>query len=579
MPSPVAANDLVPISGSVQTSRISYAVEPAGKNYGQNYNSTTWYSDIPNDSTRYTIVTDNYTANYYVSRSLAEGGYVEGGLPAVDEYSAPVFWQTVGTSSLDVITIVNGLPDRVGETPFNSGSQALNWVASSSNYFAVGPDYYRDIDADNLGLYLEGNQIISYPTTGSTWYDVSGYNSKFTLLNGLDAGWNSNGWFNFDGTDDYAESIGNINSVYSSSQVTTECLILFSGSLDSNDRKVFHYSKAGTTNGVLQLRKGNNNNDLLYQYNSGGTWYTLTLTGAIASANTWYHFMIVHDGTYVRAYRNGVLLAQSSFAASLDWTDADYLLLGLRAASEYWKGDIAKFRMYPASASLEDVQQNYYGGPIVTGSSLIYANDASNLVSYPKSGTAVYDLTPNGLNMTLYNGVAFEKQYGGYWDYDGTNDYSRATLVGFNPDAGCTLEMWTKRNSVPPAWRTYMNLKAQGANTPFIEFRTQAANTTVVGLYYDGTNYITSGYNTNVGEFYHLALTINPDGVMYLYVNGKEQGKSLTNFGPAIGPDPTLTVGMAYDNSRNTDISVGSIRIYNEVLTADQIAQNYNATN
>ena len=114
MPSPVAANDLYPISGSVQTSRISYAVEPAGKDYGQNYNGTHWYSDIPNDGTRYTIVTDNYTANYYVSRSLADGGYVEGGLPAVDEYSAPVFWQTVGTSSLDVITIVNGLPDRVG---------------------------------------------------------------------------------------------------------------------------------------------------------------------------------------------------------------------------------------------------------------------------------------------------------------------------------------------------------------------------------------------------------------------------------------------------------------------------------
>jgi len=46
MPNPVSVNDLSPISGSLQTSRISYAVETAGKNYGQNYNSTTWYSDI-----------------------------------------------------------------------------------------------------------------------------------------------------------------------------------------------------------------------------------------------------------------------------------------------------------------------------------------------------------------------------------------------------------------------------------------------------------------------------------------------------------------------------------------------------
>jgi hypothetical protein len=155
MPNPVAVNDLSPISGSLQTSRISYAVETAGKDYGQDYNGTTWYSDIPQNGSQYTIISDNYTANYYVSRSNAEGAYVEGGLPAVDEYSAPVFWLTAGTSSLDIITIVNGLPDRIGQIPFNSGSQALNWVASSSNYFAVGPPY-EQIDANNLGLYVNG---------------------------------------------------------------------------------------------------------------------------------------------------------------------------------------------------------------------------------------------------------------------------------------------------------------------------------------------------------------------------------------------------------------------------------------
>jgi hypothetical protein len=177
-------------------------VETAGKNYGQNYNGTTWYSDIPNNGQFYTIISDNYTANYYVSRSNAEGAYVEGGLPAVDEYSAPVFWVTVGTSSLDVITIVNGLPDRIGQTPFNSGSQALNWVASSSNYFAVGPDYYAQIDADNLQLYLDANQVISYPTTQSTWYDLSGYSLIMLTLENGESTWDSNGWFDFDGTDD-----------------------------------------------------------------------------------------------------------------------------------------------------------------------------------------------------------------------------------------------------------------------------------------------------------------------------------------------------------------------------------------
>ena len=204
MPNPVAVNDLSPISGSLQTSRISYGVETAGKNYGQAYNSTTWYSDIPQNGSQYTIISDNYTANYYVSRSNAGGAYVEGGLPAVDEYSAPVFWLTAGTSSLDIITIVNGLPDRIGQVPFNSGSQALNWIISSSNYFAVGPPF-EQIDADSLGLYVNGGQIISYPTTMSSWYDISGQNNRFTLTNGPT--YNTSGWINFDGSDDYALTV------------------------------------------------------------------------------------------------------------------------------------------------------------------------------------------------------------------------------------------------------------------------------------------------------------------------------------------------------------------------------------
>jgi hypothetical protein len=223
MPNPVAVNDLSPISGSLQTSRISYAVETAGKDYGQDYNGTTWYSDIPQNGSQYTIITDNYTANYYVSRSNAEGAYVEGGLPAVDEYSAPVFWLTAGTSSLDIITIVNGLPDRRGQIPFNSGSQALNWVASSSNYFAVGPPY-EQTDTDQMLFYVNASQVISYPTTQSTWYDISGNNSNVSLQN--TPSWDSSGWFSGDGVDDkFVVSPTAIN--YSRTALTVEAFVYY----------------------------------------------------------------------------------------------------------------------------------------------------------------------------------------------------------------------------------------------------------------------------------------------------------------------------------------------------------------
>ena len=109
MPNPVAANDLSPISGSLQTSRISYGVETAGKNYGQNYNSTTWYSDIPNNGQFYTIISDNYTANYYVSRSNAGGGYVEGGLPAVVPTTGKLGDESDSMNFVDLFLLYKGI--------------------------------------------------------------------------------------------------------------------------------------------------------------------------------------------------------------------------------------------------------------------------------------------------------------------------------------------------------------------------------------------------------------------------------------------------------------------------------------
>lgn len=575
MPAPVTVNDLSPISGSVQTSRISYGVEPDGKNYGQNYAGKNWYADIPNDGTYYTIVSDNYTANYYTSRSEAGGGYVEGGIPAVDEFSAPVFWTTTGTGSLDIINTVNGLPDRIGEVPFISGSHALEWLASSSNYFAIGPDFYRDIDADNMSFFLHGGQIISYPTTGSKWYDLSGVGTiNMNLYN--NPTYNNNGWIIFDGSDDYGEADAVITP--STGAFSVEFL--------------YRIDSSGGRGGLFERNDATPYNGWSLGQGGAGIWsFTVAdnLTNDSVQADwsyptlgTWYHDIGTYNGSNnVKAYRNGVAVDSTTGTAqgNLDVSGSREPLRILKrdAGSSVISGSVAAVRIYPKELTANEVAQNYYGGPIVTGSNLIYAVDAGNLVSYPKSGTSVYDLTQGFSSMTLQNGVAFESQYGGYWDYDGTNDYSRITLNGFNPDDGVTMEMWTKRSSVPPAWRTYMNLK-NATNVPFLEFRTSGANMLTQALYYDGTNFATSNVNLNVGEFYHLALTMENSGLLKYYVNGKFIGS--TNANPmSIGPDPILSIGIAYDNTRNTDIGVASVRIYKDILTADQIAQNYNATN
>jgi hypothetical protein len=558
MPNPVAANDLSPISGSLQTSRISYGVETAGKNYGQNYNSATWYSDIPNNGQFYTIISDNYTANYYVSRSNAEGAYVEGGLPAVDDYSAPVFWVTAGTSSLDVITTVNGLPDRIGQVPFNSGSQALNWIASSSNYFAVGPDYYAQIDADNLRLYLDANQVISYPTTQSKWYDLSGYSNNGTLFNGPSFN-STSGSIVFDGVDDYV-NCGDIR--FGTGSFTFEAWFNMSSAAAGYK---WVMGKQGFNMGITI----NGTTLYFFLYDSSGNLYA---PGSGISANTWYQAIGVYNGSSVILYINGVNAVSQALTNTPRNYDTLPLYLGTPdAGSLFFIGQIAKSRFYPKALTATEVAQNYYGGPIVTNG-LVFAIDAGNLVSYPKSGTTAYDLTGN-TNANLRNGTGFSSKDGGTWTFDGTNDSIDVSGVyDFSISQAVTVECWAQSDN--PLWNDNGYLVSR--RPQFIIHPNSGTN--VVGFYVSvGGNFSSvSVAVSDITKWHHYVLTYDSNDLK-AYVDGILAGS--TSLGPGLDSDTgVVEIGKDDGLGRFLDGNIASVRLYDTALTSDEVLQNYNAT-
>jgi len=557
MPNPVAVNDLSPISGSLQTSRISYAVEIAGKDYGQDYNGTTWYSDIPQNGSQYTIISDNYTANYYVSRSNAEGAYVEGGLPAVDEYSAPVFWMTAGTSSLDIITIVNGLPDRRGQVPFSSGSQALNWIASSSNYFAVGPPF-EQIDADNLGLYLDASQIISYPTTASTLYDLSGYNYKASLINGPTFN-STSGSIVFDGIDDYV-NCGDIR--FGTGSFTFEAWFNMSSAAAGYK---WVMGKQGFNMGITI----NGTTLYFFLYDSSGNLYA---PGTGISANTWYQAIGVYNGSSVILYINGVNAVSQALTNTPRNYDTLPLYLGTPdAGSLFFIGQIAKSRFYPKALTAAEVAQNYYGGPIVTNN-LSFMLDAGNLVSYPKSGTTAYDLTGN-TNATLRNGTGFSSNDGGAWVLDGVDDFLELVSSITPGNGNWTLSAWVRGFG-----GVVGNTSGGPVASGFGIFST-GGNYKIFYANYDGVwNYNYGNTTLNPNEWYFLTWVNYDSQQMKMYVNGGADSSlfnSLTsNGGPvnAVGGTQGTPGGTFNGNIASVQWNIGT------AFTDAQVLQNYNAT-
>jgi hypothetical protein len=593
MPNPVAVNDLSPISGSLQTSRISYAVETAGKDYGQDYNGTTWYSDIPQNGSQYTIISDNYTANYYVSRSNAEGAYVEGGLPAVDEYSAPVFWLTAGTSSLDIITIVNGLPDRRGQIPFNSGSQALNWVASSSNYFAVGPPY-EQIDADELVLYLQGNQVISYPTTGSSWYDISGYGTNGTLINGPTFN-SSLGTIFLDGVDDFVTcSITNIApTTFNNQDITFE--ILCNTTTNDNAYHTLMYvtsPNAGSGNyadiTLGQWRNGLQNGSFYWQVSTTVQSYLIDSSTTYTSTNiatgkffhvvgTWSKNGASYTGTL---YVNGTSVASTNSAISTyTASDATKAYIGNDIYNSYRQGNINNSKIYSKALSAAEVSQNYYQGPVVTGSisGSYYAN---NLVSYVTGSTSTYNLSANIISGSLQNGVGFSPLNGGYWSFDGTDD--RILLEGSTTNAwrldstpSWTVNAWIR---VPNGSSTSSGLTYQGilsnTNGGPIHSVFQVANSSISYSHYNNAWFTKSGtIPVNDGNW-HMLTWVNSANSMNFYVDGKFDS---TVNSTMTGAGFLDVIGSSLGTAFLGDIASLQIN-QGKAFTSDEVLQQYNAT-
>ena len=220
-----------------------------------------------------------------------------------------------------------------------------------TNNAALGTTFYM------TGLQVEEKANPTQLTAGSrsadsgSLIDLTG-NTTIDLSN---VSFDSNAQMEFDGTDDYAFT--SATDFGTPSDISFECVIRFDGTLDSNDRKVFHIDKTGTTNAVFQLRKGSANRNLLYQVHDGTSWTTMTDSDAIYS-DTWAYFAVTHQGTSAVMYKNGVQTVTATMG-ELDWTNVNNLLIGYRTNSEYWKGDIAMLKLYSRGLTATEIKSNY----------------------------------------------------------------------------------------------------------------------------------------------------------------------------------------------------------------------------
>jgi hypothetical protein len=278
------------------------------------------------------------------------------------------------------------------------------------------------------------------------------------------------------------------------------------------------------------------------------------------------------DGTSTaRAYVNGSLIGTYATTPNASFTGALNFGANIGDQSVFYNGKFAAAYFYDRALSLAEIQQNYQAeqyrfetpaGPVTNGLLLYW--DAGNLDSYPGTGTTIYDLSGNGNNGNVVNGVGYNQTNGGVLTFDGVDDL----VYSSTPNLAVT------NNTVMGAARYSGGTRGRMINA--------TSNNWLIGCWNNSTeNYYAEGW---VSPVQNGANDTNWRIVTALGDVGADSYASYTNNILTGGPNNVGSQGPAcitvckigYTNSEYSTGQFSFVLMYNRILTAAEMTQNYN---
>ena len=205
--------------------------------------------------------------------------------------------------------------------------------------------------------------------------------------------------------------------------------------------------------------------------------------------------------------------------------------------------------------------------------------DAANVRSYPGSGTTWFDLSGNNNDGTLTNGPTFDTNYNGSILFDGVND---TVDCGAVPKIGSSLTALTVSAWVRPTTAATKCILENGTtfNTnTFYLFQENASNFSF-SVFGSGQDLIQTPGTYSLNVWYNLVGVWSSGKRLKFYSNGIESTGGVTT-GSAqtslINGNTNLFIGARAWSSFQFAGNISCVNIYNRVLSADEILQNFNA--
>ena len=208
-------------------------------------------------------------------------------------------------------------------------------------------------------------------------------------------------------------------------------------------------------------------------------------------------------------------------------------------------------------------------GKVVTDG-LVLALNAADRNSYLGSGNDWIDLSANNNNGTLTNGPTFNTTNGGNIVFDGSNDFINCGNNSSLQITVGTISAWVKTSTPGSSYRGIIT--KQSAWGLFLN------NGVLIAYDWGGGGDRTTGINIADNTWKNVVMTFTetvgtPSNNAIVYLNGVSVLTATVRHS-----SHAVSVQIGDGNaSQNLNGSVSSAMIYNRVLSASEIQQNYNA--
>ena len=457
--------------------------------------------------------------------------------------------------------------------------RAGNYFSYSSTITSKHEATQGTLYSTNLALSLDANGYSS-----GTWSNTANSSYNATVSGATHTNDGNSDYFDFDGSNDYAEVSAYAGTDIGSGGFTLEAWCLCDAS-SGQDTIASNLGPSDTTGYQLYIDAGTGVK--LYIYSDSSNYRQLTATSAIEQG-TWNHCVFTvasaSNGAAIKLYVNGI--EKDSDTLNSNYTGADHGLdIGRYAYNDtkYFDGKIAQVRTYSAALTPAQIITNY------DATKALYQNPTLALDFDPtdiddSASTATWTDKIASVVLTESGTIDYNQELGDFADLEMAdyfgNDSATTAIKDANGDF--VMDFWVNFNSAMTSYHNVLLGVNQSSGLRGILFYFSASGIELY-IYKNGTHsgsmYGTPSWSTlgiSNGEWNNLVVRIDASTNMKYYVNGVLKATYTNNVGGSqwtnlynirLGDDATL--------SYESNFKIGDFRIYKGLLTEAQIAQNY----